>query len=75
MSLALSSELERLHTIRDVAELLGYEKSSVYNLINEGRLHAVKIGRGNRIPRSAIDEFLRKNVRARTPYPSRMGRL
>jgi hypothetical protein len=35
MSLALSSELERFHTIREVAELLGYEKSSIYNLVNE----------------------------------------
>lgn len=73
MSLALSAELERLHTIREVAELLGYEKSSIYNLLNEGRLRCVKIGRSNRIPRSAVDEFIAKNVKPRPAYPSRVA--
>jgi excisionase family DNA binding protein len=71
MSLALSSELERFHTIREVAELLGYEKSSIYNLVNEGRLRCVKIGRGNRIPHSAVSEFVAKNIKPRGAYPSR----
>ena len=71
MSLALSSELERFHTIREVAELLGYEKSSIYNMLNEGRLRCVKVGRGNRIPRSAVDEFIAANVKPRAAYPSR----
>ena len=71
MSLALNSELERFHTIREVAELLGYEKSSIYNLVNNGRLSCVKIGRGNRIPRSAVEDFIAKNVKPRVAYPSR----
>ena len=73
MSLTLSSELERFHTVREVAELLGYEKSSIYNLLNEGRLRCVKIGRSNRIPRSAVDELIAKNVKPRCSYPSRIA--
>ena len=62
---ARSEELEQLHSIREFAELTGYEKSSVYNLINAGKLRCVKIGRSNRIPRSAIDEFLANFVKPR----------
>jgi excisionase family DNA binding protein len=75
MSLALSSELERFHTIREVAELLGYEESSIYNLVNEGKLRCVKIGRGNRIPHSAVSELVAKNVKPRGAYPSRSRSL
>jgi excisionase family DNA binding protein len=71
MSLAFSSDLERYLTIREVAELLGYERSSIYNLVNEGRLRCVKIGRGNRIPHSAVSEFVAKNIKPRGAYPSR----
>jgi excisionase family DNA binding protein len=71
MSVALSPELERYLTIREVAQLLGYEKSSIYNMLNEGRLRCVKMGRGNRIPHSAVAEFLAKNVKPRVAYPSR----
>jgi|HubBroStandDraft_6_1064221.scaffolds.fasta_scaffold3663578_1 excisionase family DNA binding protein len=62
---ARSEELEQLHSIREFAELTGYEKSSVYNLINDGKLRCVKIGRSNRIPRSAIDEFFANCVKPR----------
>jgi excisionase family DNA binding protein len=69
MSLALGSEFERYLTIREVAELLGYEKSSIYNLVNEGRLRCLKIGRGNRIPHSAVSEFVANNIKPRGTYP------
>jgi excisionase family DNA binding protein len=62
---------KRNATIREVAELLGYEKSSIYNMLNEGRLRCVKIGRVNRIPHSAVAEFVVKDVRPRVAYPSR----
>jgi excisionase family DNA binding protein len=62
---------KRNAAIREVAELLGYEKSSIYNMLNEGRLRCVKLGRGNRIPHSAVAEFVAKDVRPRVAYPSR----
>jgi hypothetical protein len=56
MSLALSRELEKFHTLREVADLLGYEKSSTYNLVNEVRSRCVKIGRGKRSRGRALQD-------------------
>ena len=71
-SLALTSEIESFHTIREVEELLGSEKPSIYNLVNEGTLRCVEIGRGNRIQHhSAVSEFVAKNIKPRVAYPSR----
>jgi len=55
--------------VQEVAEMLGMSKGGVYRLIREGRLHAIKISpsaqsdmpapRRMRVPKAALDEFLR----------------
>lgn len=52
---------ERLFTVQQTAEKLGYYVQSVYRLIYAGRLRAVRLGRNRgriRVPESAINEIL-----------------
>ena len=44
-------------TPEQVAETLGIGRSTVYDLMREGRLTSVKIGRSRRVPVSAVREF------------------
>lgn len=47
-----------LHSPADAARLLGVGRSTVYELLAEGTLPSVKIGRARRITRTAIDDFV-----------------
>lgn len=54
------AEMERLYTARQAAALLDWHHMSIYRAVAEGRLRAVRIGRGRgviRIPESAIAEI------------------
>lgn len=48
--------------IEDVAKLLGIARSTTYVLIAGGELPVVRIGRATRVPREAVEQW----VRART---------
>ena len=43
-----------LLTPTEAAELLGVGRTTVYELLNAGRLESVRIGRSRRIPRAAL---------------------
>jgi len=45
-------------TVAEVAKLLRVNRKTVEKLIYAGKLHAVKIGRVWRIPRTAVVRFL-----------------
>ena len=45
--------------VADVAGLLGVSVSRVYGLVREGRIPAVRQGKGVRIPRGAFETWLR----------------
>ncbi len=47
-----------VYTVLEVAERLRVGNRSVYRLIEDGHLRAVKIGRLVRIPESALNDFL-----------------
>lgn len=50
---------EPLLRVRDVAEILGVSKVRVYQLIDEGRIPAVRISpRSIRVPRAAFDAWV-----------------
>lgn len=42
----------------EVAEMLGIGRSKVYELMADGRLTNVAIGRSRRVPREAVAEFV-----------------
>ena len=50
-----------LLTVAEVATLLRVSKMSVYRLIHNGELEAVRFGRSFRVPNSAVDAYLRQS--------------
>ena len=46
-------------TVAEVAEVMRVSKMTVYRLVHAGTLPAVRVGRSYRVPRSAIDDYLR----------------
>lgn len=44
----------------DVANLLKVGRSSVYQMLADGRLRGVKIGRSRRFTREEIDQFVQR---------------
>lgn len=48
----------RLYRVPEVADILRCDKSTVYRLIEAGRLDVVRLGRSIRITQAAINKFL-----------------
>ena len=53
-----------LLTMRQVGQLLGLGHTKVAELISEGNLRSIKIGRARRVRRSDLDRFLEGRSRA-----------
>lgn len=49
---------KRLMKVEEVADLLSLSRSKVYELIGEGRLQTVKIGRSLRIENTEVERFI-----------------
>ena len=49
------------YTVEQVAELLQVHWQTVLNYIKGGKLEAVKLGRGYRISKEALDKFIKQN--------------
>ena len=47
-----------LLTVKEAADVLGIGRSTAYELISEGRIETVHIGRSCRVPREALDTFV-----------------
>jgi len=47
-----------LLAIKQVLYEMGISRTALYQLINEGKLRTVKIGRRRLVPREAIEEFI-----------------
>jgi len=54
-------ENNSFYTVEQVAELLQVHWQTVLNYIKSGKLKAVKLGKGYRISKEAIDEFVKTN--------------
>lgn len=52
-----------LHTVKEVADMLRVHTRTVYRLILDGHLRAIKIGSQWRVPESALHEFIDKGWR------------
>ena len=50
----------RFLTVAEVAQTMRVSKMTVYRLVHNGELEAVRVGRSFRVPESAVDEYLRK---------------
>ena len=50
----------RLLTVNEVADLLRVSRMTVYRLIKEGQLAAIRVGRNYRLREDDVDEYLSK---------------
>ena len=50
----------RLLTVNEVADLLRVSRMTVYRLIKEGSLKALRVGRNYRLREDDVDEYLRQ---------------
>lgn len=53
--------MNRLHTVPEVAQLLGVNKNAVYDLIKKGHLQALKLGR-LKVSTFEIEDFMKRNT-------------
>lgn len=51
----------RFLTVAEVAAVMRVSKMTVYRLVHNAELPAVKIGRSFRVPEQAVDEYLRSS--------------
>ncbi len=49
-----------LYSPIDVAKVMGISRSQVYNLMNEGHLDSVHIGKSRRISRQHVHDYIHK---------------
>ena len=50
---------EDVLTVNEACNILKVSKKTLYNLVRAGGLHAVKVGRGWRILRPSLEDYLR----------------
>lgn len=51
----------RFLTVAEVAQTMRVSKMTVYRLVHNGELEAVRVGRSFRVPDHAVDEYLKKS--------------
>lgn len=56
--MAPTATAERVLRVPEVAEHLGITADSVYGLIRQNRLRAIRVGRVIRVPQSALSDFI-----------------
>ena len=54
-------EHNNFYTVKQVSELLKVHWQTILNYIKNGKLKAVKLGKGYRISKEAINEFIKTN--------------
>lgn len=57
------SEVNEIMTITQVAKYLQISEITTYRLVQEGRIPAFKVGRGWRVKREDLKEFIEKQKR------------
>lgn len=58
------------YKVKEVAEKLDCVPMTVYRMIREGRVPAIRIGRDFRIPKKAMDKWLQEEImRPKKPHP------
>ena len=58
--------IKRVYTVKEVSELLGCTINSVYTMIHQGTLRAVKVVSSYRIPVHELERYLNQDNRVET---------
>ncbi len=56
--MGLDADGRRLLTVRGAADFLSLSRGAVYNLLDEGELRSIHIGRSRRIPLAELRRFV-----------------
>lgn len=56
--MAPTATAERVLRVREVADHLDVDQDTVYRLIRENRIRAIRLGRVLRVPQSALADFI-----------------
>ena len=51
---------KKLLTVSEAADMLGLGRSKAYQLVMQGELRSIQIGRARRVPVAALDEFIQR---------------
>ena len=62
---------EKFYTVQEVADLLQVHWQSVLNYIKNGKLKALKLGKGYRVSQESLDEFIANHTTKETNHESK----
>lgn len=54
----MKDEIEKIYTVKEVSEILKVHFQTILGYIKDGKLKAMKIGKGYRISQKDLDKFL-----------------
>ena len=58
MAIAVNEAEKRCYTVKEVQDILGISRPTVYELLKKNEFHWVQIGNKYRISKSSFDEWL-----------------
>ena len=53
-------DLRLTYKVEELMPILGIGRNSAYELVRSGQIRSFRVGRSYRVPKDAVDEFLRK---------------
>ena len=55
-----TKDLPLVLKVEDLMQVLSIGRNTAYRLVRSGKIYSVRVGRSFRIPRDALEEYLRK---------------
>lgn len=55
-----SENRPQIYSVKDLQQLLCVSHNTAYALVRSGQIRSIRIGRTYKIPKEAVEEFLRK---------------
>lgn len=55
-----AKDLPLVLKVEDLTQILSIGRNTAYRLVRSGKIYSVRVGRSYRIPRDALEEYLRK---------------
>lgn len=53
--------MQKLYTVKEIAELLQMHEQTIYRLISKGELESINIGANKRVSQEQLDKFLNQD--------------
>ena len=53
-------DLRLTYKVEDLMPILGIGRNSAYEMVRSGQIRSFRVGRSYRVPKDAVEEFLRK---------------